>query len=57
MSTIAQAWDAFMQAIDGARALTVSGAEQHEIAEPVRYARELLDIIEAEITPMTFTRR
>jgi hypothetical protein len=49
MSTLARAWDAFMQAVEDARALTASGAEPHAIADLVRYARDLFDIIEAEI--------
>jgi hypothetical protein len=49
MSTLARAWDAFMRAIEEARALTISGAEPPVIAEVVRHARELLEIIEAEI--------
>ena len=49
MSTLSRAWDAFMRAIEDARALTVSGAELDAIAELVRSARELLDIIEQEI--------
>jgi hypothetical protein len=38
-----------MRAVEDARALTASGAEPHAIADLVRYARDLLDIIEAEI--------
>ena len=49
MSTLAKAWDAFMQATEEAHALIFSGAEPHAIAELVRYARELLDIIESEL--------
>ena len=49
MSTLARAWDAFTQAIEDARVLTASGAEPHAIADLVRYARDLLDIIDVEI--------
>lgn len=49
MSTLAEAWDAFMRAIDEARALANSGAEPLVTAEHVRHARDLLDIIEAKI--------
>ncbi len=50
MSELGRAWDAFVRAIAEGRALSASGAEPHAIAELVRYARELLDIIEAEMT-------
>jgi len=49
MSTLARAWDEFMQAVEEARDLHARGAEPNAIAELVRYARELLDIIEAEL--------
>lgn len=39
-----------MNAIEDARALTVSGAQPHAIADLTRYAREMLGILEAEIT-------
>jgi ElaB/YqjD/DUF883 family membrane-anchored ribosome-binding protein len=48
MSTIEQAWTAFMSAIDEARELHRGGAHAGELAELMRHARELLDIIEAE---------
>jgi len=49
MSALERAWDEFMQAIDDARAAAIGGAESPAIAELVRYAHELLDIIEDEI--------
>jgi len=49
MSTLAKAWDEFMRAIEEARDLHARGAEPNAIAELVRYAHDLLDIIEEEI--------
>jgi len=50
VSTVARAWDAFMQAIVDARHMHERGAEPFVVADLVRQARELLDVIEAEIT-------
>ena len=49
MSTLASAWEEFMRTIEEARALNQCGADTRTIAELVRYARELLDIIADEI--------
>ncbi len=49
MNTIEHAWTAFMIAIDEARDLHARGADASELSELLRHARELLDIIEAEI--------
>jgi hypothetical protein len=56
MSTVADAWDAFMRALAEAQDLHHRGAEAHTIADLLRHARELLDIIDEEIadgTPQT----
>ncbi len=50
MNALGRAWDEFLQAIKEAHALAAAGGEPHEIAELVRYARELVDIIEDAIT-------
>ena len=49
MSTFARAWDEFMGAIEEARDLHRRGADALTIAVLVGYARELFEIIEAEI--------
>ena len=48
MSTIESAWTAFTTAIAEARELHQRGSDA-EVAELLRHARELLDIIEAEL--------
>jgi hypothetical protein len=53
MSTIEAASAAFLQAIAEARDLNRSGADLNAIAELLRHARELLDIIEEEIADGT----
>jgi hypothetical protein len=49
MSILARAWEEFTRALDEARDLHERGAEPHTLAELLRYARELLDIIADEI--------
>jgi len=49
MSTIESACLAFMAAIDEARTLHERGVSGSELADLLRHARELLEIIEAEI--------
>lgn len=49
VSTVARAWDAFMEAIIDARDMHARGADAVIVADLVRDARELLDIIETEI--------
>jgi hypothetical protein len=49
MSTIARAWDAFIQALDEAQQLRAKNADVGRIFDLVRHARELLDIIEQEL--------
>ena len=49
MNTIENAWAAFIAAIDEARDLHERGADADELAGLLRHARELLDIIEAEV--------
>ena len=56
MNTVAAAWDAFMQALAETSDLHRRGADAHTIADLLRHARELLDIIDDEIadgTPQT----
>lgn len=56
MSTVADAWGAFMRSLEEAQDLHQRGANAHTIADLVRHARELLDIIDEEIadgTPQT----
>jgi hypothetical protein len=49
MSHLARAWDAFTQAIIDARHMHERGAEAFVVADLIRHAHELLDIIEEEI--------
>ena len=49
VSTVALAWDAFMRALAETSELRRSGANVGTVAELLRHARELLDIIEDEI--------
>jgi hypothetical protein len=56
MSTVANAWVAFIHALEDARDLQHRGADTHTITDLFRHARELLDIIDDEIsdgTPQT----
>ncbi len=56
MSTVANAWLAFIRALEEARDLQHRGADAHTLADLLRHARELLDIIDDEIadgTPQT----
>ncbi len=56
MSTVADAWDAFMRALAETSELHRRGADARTIADLLRHARELLDIIDEEIadgTPQT----
>jgi hypothetical protein len=50
MSTIARAWDALMRALAEASELHRGGADANSIAELLQHARELLDIIDDEIS-------
>jgi hypothetical protein len=49
MNTIERAWAAFLAAIDEARKLNQRAVPSAELAELLRHARELLDVIEAEV--------
>jgi hypothetical protein len=49
MSSLARAWDAFMKAIEDARALAVRRAQPDAIADLTRDARKMLGILESEI--------
>ena len=53
MSTVADAWDAFMLALEEAQDLHHRGAEADTIADLLRHAREPLDIIDEEIADGT----
>jgi BMFP domain-containing protein YqiC len=56
MSAAANAWVAFIRALEDARDMQHCGAEAHTIADLLRHARELLDVIDDEIvdgTPQT----
>ena len=56
MSTVANAWVAFIRALEDARDMQQRGAEAHPIADLLCHARELLDVIDDEIvdgTPQT----
>ena len=50
MSTVANAWLAFIRALEDARDLQHRGADAHMIADLLQHARELLDIIDDEIS-------
>ena len=49
MSTVAMAWEAFLQAIEEPRELHAAGAGSLVVADLLQHARELLDIIDDEI--------
>jgi hypothetical protein len=49
MNTVADAWDAFMRALAETSDLHRRGPDPHTIADLLRHARELLDIIDDEI--------
>ena len=56
MSTVSNAWVAFIRALEDARDLQHRGADAHTLADLLRHARERLDIIDDEIadgTPQT----
>jgi hypothetical protein len=53
MSTVANAWVAFIRALEDARDMQHRGADAHTIADLLRHARELLDIIDDEIAEGT----
>ena len=55
MSAIEHAWCAFMAAVDEARDLHQCGAGASELADLMRHARELLDIIETEVAAQSIT--
>ena len=50
MSTVAIAWEAFLRAIEEARELHAAGAGSMAVRDLLQYARELLDIIDDEIS-------
>ena len=50
MSTVANAWVAFIRALEDARDLQHCGADALTIADLLQHARELLDIIDDEIS-------
>ena len=49
MSAVANAWFAFIRALEDARDLQERGANPTEFTELLRHARELLDILEEEV--------
>jgi hypothetical protein len=49
-TTIAMAWQAFLSAIEEAKELNASGASSTVVADLLQHARELLDIIDDEIS-------
>jgi hypothetical protein len=49
MGTIANAWQAFLDAIAEVMTLRASGADPATIQDLIQHARELLDIIECEV--------
>jgi hypothetical protein len=56
MSTVSNAWVAFIYALEEARDVQHRGTDAHTITDRLRHARELLDIIDDEIadgTPRT----
>jgi hypothetical protein len=56
MSTVANAWVVFIRALEDARDMQHRGADAHTLADLLRHARQLLDIIDDEIadgTPQT----
>lgn len=56
MSAASNAWVAFIHALEDARDLQHRGADAHTIADLLRHARALLDVIDDEIadgTPQT----
>ena len=56
MSTVSNAWVAFIHALEETRDLQHRGTDAHTIADLLRHARDLLDIIDDEIadgTPQT----
>jgi hypothetical protein len=55
MSTLARAWDGFMQALAETSELQRRGADASTLAELLRHARELLDIIEGELSDQSIT--
>ena len=50
MTAIAMAWEAFLLAIEEARELHAAGAGNLAVADLLQHARELLDIIDDEIS-------
>jgi BMFP domain-containing protein YqiC len=53
MSTVSNAWVAFIHALEEARDLQHRGADAHTLADLLRHARERLDIIDDEIADGT----
>ena len=53
MNTVADAWDAFMRALAEMSDLHQRGTGAHTIADLLRHARDLLDIIDDEIADGT----
>jgi hypothetical protein len=49
-TTIAMAWQTFLSAIEEAKKLNASGANSTVVADLLQHARELLDIIDDEIS-------
>ena len=49
-TTIAMAWQTFLSAIEEAKELNASGASSTVVADLLQHARELLDIIDDEIS-------
>ena len=50
MTTIAQVWEAFLAAIAEARTLHASGGSVVAVADLLQHARELVDIIDDEVS-------
>jgi len=50
MNSIERAWRAFLSAIEEAKTLTTAGADAATLGDLLQHARELLEIIDEEIT-------
>ena len=50
MNTITRAWQAAIQALAEARDLHAQGGDVDQVRDLLQFARELMDVIEAELT-------